>query len=106
MKEKDLTSLHSLVDFKINSYDITFRREQLGFEPKIFKNVCWICEGWYEETFKFMANEEDPDGKRLVYIHFDFEEYRPRLINLTDKNVKYKTMVPPKKYRYFFTHNQ
>ena len=73
LKEKDLTSLHSLVDFKINSYDITFPREQLGFEPKVFKNVCWICEGWYEETFKFVASQEDPDGKRLVYIHFDFE---------------------------------
>jgi len=44
-----------------------------------------------------------PDSKNLVYIHFDFEEYRPRLISLTDSLVKYKAMVPPRKYRYFFT---
>ena len=43
--------------------------------------------------------------KKLVYIHFDFELFEPRLINLTDKNVKYRAMVPPKKYRYFFTFN-
>ncbi len=40
-----------------------------------------------------------------MYIHFDFELFEPRLINLVDKNVKYRTMVPPKKYRYFFTCN-
>lgn len=32
--------------------------------------------------------------------------FAPRLINLTEKNVKYTAMVPPKKYRYFFTFNK
>ena len=40
----------------------------------------------------------------MVFIHFDFEKYEPRLISLTE-HVKYTTMVPPKKYRYFYTVN-
>ena len=105
LEEKDLTSLHSIISKNINSYDIVFRRENTSFEAKKFKNVCWVCEGWYEQIFKFSVPEPSPDGKNLVYLHFDFEEYEPRLINLTDVQVKYKTMVPPKKYRYFFTWN-
>lgn len=101
--QKDITTLHSLIDVRINSYDLAFRREPIGFEPTSYRNVCWICEGWYEETFRFVVHEEDPDGKKLVYIHFDFEEYRPRLINVNDKNVKYKAMVPPRTYKYFYT---
>jgi hypothetical protein len=42
----------------------------------------------------------------LVYIHFDFEKYEPRLISIQDRNIKYTTMVPPNKFRYFFTCNQ
>lgn len=42
----------------------------------------------------------------LVYIHFDFEKYEPRLISQNEHVIKYITMVPPKKYRYFFTHNK
>lgn len=46
------------------------------------------------------------EDKLLVYIHFDFERYEPRLICMNDHQVKYLTMVPPKKYRYFFTVNE
>ena len=105
VEQRDMTSLHSIMTQKINSYDIIFNRENIGFEPRKFKNVCWICEGWYEQVFKFNVPEPNPEGKNLVFLHFDFEEYEPRLINLTELNVKYKTMVPPKKYRYFFTWN-
>jgi NLR family CARD domain-containing protein 3 len=46
------------------------------------------------------------EGKLLVYIHFDFECYEPRLISQNELHVRYITMVPPKKYRYFFSHAQ
>ena len=40
----------------------------------------------------------------LIFIHFDFEKYEPRLIALTE-HVKYITMVPPRRYRFFYTVN-
>lgn len=57
LENKDITSLHSLVHKNINSYDIVFRREAICMEPKKFTNVCWICEGWYEQNFKFVVPE-------------------------------------------------
>jgi hypothetical protein len=32
--------------------------------------------------------------------------FAPRLINISDKHVRYTTMVPPTKYRYFFTFDE
>ena len=72
-EERESTSLHSILSTKINSYDIVFRRENNSFEPIRYKNICWICEGWYEQIFRFAIPEPAPDGKNLVYIHFDFE---------------------------------
>lgn len=105
LENREITSLHSIVHKNINSYDIVFRREAVCLEPTKFTNVCWICEGWYEQNFKFIVPEPREDGKNYVYIHFDFEEFEPRLINISDVKVKYKTMVPPRRYRYFFTWN-
>ena len=62
--------------------------------------MCWICEGWYEQEFRLtIAEGQEP----LVWIHFDFEKYEPRLISIKDREIRYVTMVPPKKYKYFFT---
>ncbi len=49
IEEKELTSLHSLVETKIDSYNIVFKRQNSSTSPKMFKNVCWVCEGWYEQ---------------------------------------------------------
>lgn len=43
VEKKNITSLHSIVQKNISSYDIVFRREGISLEPTIFKNVCWIC---------------------------------------------------------------
>lgn len=103
VEEKELTSLHSLVETKIDSYNIASKRTNSTTSPKLFKNVCWICEGWYEQEFRFIVPEDFKEEKKLVYLHFDFDLFAPRLINIQEKNVRYKTMVPPTKYRYFFS---
>ena len=102
MEERQGTVLHSVDAFRIDGYQTTSPREQNSFESHLYRDVCWICEGWYEQEFKLSLPKSE-EGL-FVYIHFDFEKYEPRLISLTE-NVKYVTMVPPKKYRYFFTVN-
>lgn len=75
LENREITTLHSIMHPNINSYDIVFRREAAGMDPVKYTNVCWICEGWYEQVFKFVVPEPREDGKNFVYIHFDFEEF-------------------------------
>lgn len=72
---------------------------------------CWICEGWSEHKFVWTIGKS---GKTLikepVYIHFDFDEYRPWLMNKLvdndegDASVYYLYhMIPPGKSSYFYS---
>ena len=104
VEEKQETLLDTIDQQKMNGFEVTVIRENHSLKSEPIKNVCWICEGWHEQEFKLTLAKTE--GKMLVYIHFDFEKYEPRLISQNEHVIKYVTMVPPKKYRYFFTHNK
>lgn len=54
------------------------------------QSVCWICDGWIEQNFSIKYNSN------CIYIHFDFEDFEPRLMNKNKNNNEHKLirMVP------------
>ena len=100
LEERELTLRDTFENPKFNAFEVTTLRERNPMQSEQFKNVCWICEGWYEQEFKLSVPAESSPP---VWIHFDFEKYEPRLISIKEREIRYVTMVPPKKYKYFFT---
>ena len=85
-------------------------------KPKIAKirshTHWWIWEGWREEKFELIAGKSVKKLLDPVYIHFDFDDYKPDLMlqknQLSDDDpVIYYIyrMVPPGKTLYFYTSN-
>lgn len=67
------------------------------------KDNCWICEGWSE--FKFDLKVPQHIGAE-VYLHFDFDDYRPDLMPQISPGF-YQTwrMIPPGTFHYFMSVN-
>jgi hypothetical protein len=67
--------------------------------------MCWICEGWSEKKFEWKIGISGQNIKEPVYIHFDFDEYRPCLLEKDEENGCFYVwrMVPPGKSYYFYT---
>lgn len=61
--------------------------------------MCWICEGWVEQSFEIkMAN-----NSREIYIHIDFDGFRPLVVEGSSVNrYTVKKMCPPKRKIYYF----
>ena len=57
------------------------------------KDNCWICEGWSEFYFSLSV----PHNKAAeVYLHFDFDDYRPDLMVPSGPGVyECYRMIPP-----------
>ena len=55
-----LSSIRKEKNAKINSYQ-----------------SCWVCEGWREQKFEWDPSKSGNILKEPVYIHFDFDEYKP-----------------------------
>lgn len=70
LAERQGTVLHSVDSFRMEGYQITSPREQNSFESHLFRDVCWICEGWYEQKFELSLPKTEQGI--FVYIHFDF----------------------------------
>ena len=68
---------------------------------------CWICEGWSEMKFEWKIGKSGQSSavKEPVYIHFDFDEYKPWLMEKDDNKGLYYIwkMIPPGKSHYFFS---
>lgn len=66
--------------------------------------MCWVCEGWTEHKFDWRIGKSGNTAKEPVYIHFDFDEYRPWLLekDATGHHTIWK-MIPPGKTNYFFS---
>ena len=66
-----------------------------------YKDNCWICEGWSEMYFEIKSIKLEAN----VYIHFDFDQYKPDLVTNGDVPGLYALyrMVPPGNHKYFFT---
>lgn len=69
-----------------------------------YKN-CWICEGWVERKFQWIIGSSGKHYKEPVYIHFDFDEYNPWLMEKNDEDGIFYLwkMIPPGKSCYFFS---
>ena len=62
------------------------------------KTNCWICEKWVEQTFTCKSS-----GKS-VFIHFEFEKFRPELMfNLSENMHEITRAVPPTETKFFFS---
>lgn len=73
---------------------------------------CWICEGWRQEKFVLTVGKSHKKLFDPVYIHFDFDGYKPDLMlrrepRSSKESVTYilYRMVPPGKTTYFYTVN-
>ena len=67
--------------------------------------MCWVCEGWTEHRFEWKVGKSGNTAKEPVYIHFDFDEYRPWLIEKDEKTGQLAIwkMIPPGKTNYFYS---
>lgn len=65
--------------------------------------MCWICEGWSEKRFEWKSGISGHHFKEPVYIHFDFDEYRPWLMVKGYEEFYIWKMIPPGKSHYFFS---
>ncbi|CAD8076292.1 unnamed protein product [Paramecium sonneborni] len=82
-------------------------------DPKLFKRInsvncintktkenCWICEGWVEIGFHYSGIEY----QHPIFLHLDFEQYRPILMNQQTNSYYLQRMCPPnKKIHYYFS---
>jgi NLR family CARD domain-containing protein 3 len=74
---------------------------------------CWIWEGWRQEKFVLTAGKSHKKLFDPVYIHFDFDDYKPDLMTQKKQKDGYSgqvvyelyRMVPPGKTLYFYTVN-
>lgn len=66
---------------------------------------CWVCEGWSEQKFEWKIGESGHHLKEPVFIHFDFDEYYPWLMEKDSENDTYYLwkMIPPGKSYYFYS---
>lgn len=73
--------------------------------PRIIKGKpgigthCWLCERWVEVTIVL----EDPSIAHPVFVHFDFEDYQPELMQTQGKVQTLTRAVPPGRRRYFLS---
>ncbi|CAD8094383.1 unnamed protein product [Paramecium sonneborni] len=66
-------------------------------------DVCWICEGWQEIKFQWNP-KSGPLQTEPIFIHFDFDDYKPYLMTFLNKEFFFVKMCPPNtSIKYFFT---
>jgi hypothetical protein len=53
---------------------------------------CWVCEGWREVEFEWRVDRSGPGCIEPIYIHFDFDDFKPTLMQL---NPNAKAYRPP-----------
>ncbi|CAD8117348.1 unnamed protein product [Paramecium sonneborni] len=67
-------------------------------------DTCWICEGWQEIKFEWNAYKSGSLYNEPIFIHFDFEDYKPLLMTHLNHEFFLVKMCPPNcDIHYFFT---
>ncbi|KAM3131808.1 hypothetical protein pb186bvf_016058 [Paramecium bursaria] len=117
--QKDLDFLN---DFKINK----FMRRSGVFEEVVQQNIirkngmrqiqgasivsnktndiCWICQGWIEIKYTYTIQKSGKIESYPIFIHFEFEDYRPTLMEDQEGYFQVYKMCPPNTLiRYFFS---
>lgn len=49
LSEREGTQLHSVDNFKIDGFKITAPLLPNSIDSHTYRDVCWVCEGWYEQ---------------------------------------------------------
>ncbi|CAD8097939.1 unnamed protein product [Paramecium sonneborni] len=66
-------------------------------------DVCWICEGWQEIKFQWNPKSGTLQSEP-IFIHFDFDDYKPYLMTFLNGEFFFVKMCPPNRsIKYFFT---
>ncbi|EAR90532.2 hypothetical protein TTHERM_00120780 (macronuclear) [Tetrahymena thermophila SB210] len=68
-------------------------------------DICWICDGWQEIKFEITAESSSTFAKHPVFLHLDFENYRPHYMDPDPENPNkfiLKRMCPPNRRIQFF----
>ncbi|KAM3145071.1 hypothetical protein pb186bvf_002746 [Paramecium bursaria] len=67
-------------------------------------DICWICQGWVEMKFTYHPGRSGQLEKAPIFIHFDFEHFRPTLMEQIDEYFQIFKMCPPNvPIKYFFS---
>ncbi|EAR90528.1 hypothetical protein TTHERM_00118760 (macronuclear) [Tetrahymena thermophila SB210] len=69
------------------------------------QDICWICDGWQEITFEIFSQQSSSFCNKPVFLHLDFENYRPHYMDVDPNNPNrffVKRMCPPNKKILFF----
>ncbi|KAL4468589.1 hypothetical protein ABPG74_005092 [Tetrahymena malaccensis] len=70
-------------------------------------DICWICDGWQEIKFEITAESSSTFAKHPVFLHLDFENYRPHYMDPDPENPNkfiLKRMCPPdRRIQFFFS---
>ncbi|KAM3145067.1 hypothetical protein pb186bvf_002742 [Paramecium bursaria] len=68
------------------------------------KDICWICQGWVEIKFTYHPKRSGQLESFPIFIHFQFEDFRPTLMEQYDDYSEIHKMCPPnQQIRYFFS---
>ncbi|KAM3145065.1 hypothetical protein pb186bvf_002740 [Paramecium bursaria] len=67
-------------------------------------DVCWICQGWVEIDFVYTPKKSGSIDSFPLFVHLEFEDYRPSLMHFDNKKFTLTRMCPPNQIiRYFFS---
>ncbi|KAL4496016.1 hypothetical protein ABPG72_015438 [Tetrahymena utriculariae] len=70
-------------------------------------DICWICDRWQEINFEITAEASSTFAKHPVFLHLDFENYRPYYMDPDPENPNkfiLKRMCPPdRRIQFFFS---
>lgn len=66
-----------------------------GVEPlTVKKELCWICNGWEEKTFRWVNYLSGPALQSPVYLHLNFLQFKPLLMVREQQYFILKVMCP------------
>ena len=67
-------------------------------------DICWICEGWTELKFSWTPEESGSINSEPIFLHLDFDSFRPMIMTKVDGIFTINRMCPPaRKIEYFFS---
>ena len=69
------------------------------------KDCCWICEGWEEVQFVWKPGESGWFEKEPIFLHLDFEDYQPMIMNEVFKEFHLYRLCPPNSTIHYFFSN-
>ncbi|CAD8150190.1 unnamed protein product [Paramecium pentaurelia] len=121
-KQSIRLSTQQFVDQSINRIDLKNKINKLDqhfqlADPSLFKRIqstdytnnkskdnCWLCEGWTEIRFQYVVGKSGTISDYPIYLHLDFENYRPMIMEQDQQIFFLLRMCPPnRKIRYFFS---